>query len=152
MVLKFEFFILKMQVNKIINQKSKTHNRLSINLTFNNHILHFGYFGIKSQEFGKLTLDQIFYLNQILNNELRSITKKKIKIWNKITVNLTSTKLSLGTRMGKGKGPVKEYFSYIKSGQVLFEIEKITKRDINNVFSKIQKKISFKIKLINRIY
>ena len=149
MVFKFEFFILN---TKSIMNQNKTYNKIPTNLTFNNHILHFGYFGIKSQEFGKLTLNQISYLNKILNNEFRLITKKKIKIWNKITVNLTSTKLSLGTRMGKGKGPVKEYFSYIKSGQILFEIEKITRQDMNNVFNKIRKKIGFKIKLINKIY
>ena len=135
-----------------MNQRNKTHNKIPTNLTFNNHILRFGYFGIKSQEFGKLTLNQIFYLNKILNNEFRLITKKKIKIWNKITTNLTFTKLGLGIRMGKGKGSIQEYFSYIKPGQILFEIEKTTKQNIYDVFNKIQKKISFKIKLINKIY
>ena len=146
MVFKFEFFILSM------NQKNKTYNKIPTTLTFNNHILHFGHFGIKSQEFKKLTLNQISYLNKILNNEFRLTKKRKIKIWNKITINLTSTKLNPGTRMGKGKGPIKEYFSYIKPGQILFEIEKTTKRGINNAFNKIKKKIGFRIKLINKIY
>lgn len=63
-----------------MNQKNKTYNKTPTTLTFNNHILHFGYFGIKSQEFKKLTLNQISYLNKILNNEFRLTKKSKIKI------------------------------------------------------------------------
>lgn len=119
--------------------------------SYKNSVLRFGYYGIKSSEFKGLRKNQVLHLEYFLKKQLRLIVpSKKVRIWNNIVTNLTVTKLSSESRMGKGKGKVYDYFTYIKPGQVLFEIEKINKQSWNSFFWKIYKQIGFKIKKIQK--
>ena len=137
----------------VFNFKKKTFNRIPSNLCNKNYILRFGYYGIKSCGFGKLTIEKSFYLHNFLEKHLKLlILFKKVRVWNRVSTNLTLTTLSSESRMGKGKGNIITQFTYIKPGQVLFEVEKINFKDWKKLFSKICGQIGFKIMYIQKIY
>jgi large subunit ribosomal protein L16 len=86
--------------------------------------------------------------NHILNQKnleagriiLKREIKKKLRLLVIPRFNIPITKKALGVRMGKGKGPIKEYISFLKKDACLYEIGFIPL--INAL--KILKKISFK--------
>jgi hypothetical protein len=51
--------------------------------------------------------------------------KKNIKFFSKLFIrvipNIQNTKKSIGVRMGKGKGPLNEYYMNISRGQIFLE-------------------------------
>ena len=51
--------------------------------------------------------------------------KKKLKFFSKLFIRITptikNTKKSIGVRMGKGKGPINEYYINISKGQIFLE-------------------------------
>lgn len=76
-----------------------------------------GQFAIYFNKGGILNIDEyralIFFL------------KKNIKFFSKLFIriipNIQNTKKSIGVRMGKGKGPINEYYINISRGQILLE-------------------------------
>nr|YP_010199512.1 ribosomal protein L16 [Gracilaria baiana]UAD89370.1 ribosomal protein L16 [Gracilaria baiana] len=131
-------------------RKKKTHNKYSLKLKQSNHILKYGRFGIKSLTFSRLTESQLNALRWIILKKLKSVTdnKKNFRFWTLLSMNLTLTKFNVESRMGKGKGAIYTYATYIKPGMILFEFDNLTEQQIKNLFDYIFKKISFKIKLI----
>lgn len=112
-------------------------------------VLHYGYYGIKSCQFNKLTDKNIDFLKKLLEKHISFLAqKKKIKIWNKLVTNLTFTKISSESRMGKGKGPIIGKFTFVRPGQIIFELEKIPFSLIKKIFAKIYKQLSFRVKLV----
>nr|AHX02472.1 ribosomal protein L16 [Riquetophycus sp. HSY-2014a] len=132
--------------------QKKTHNLYSVKYNQNNYTICFGEFGIKSNSFGKLTKIQLDSLERLLINFLKKITnnKKKIKIWNLIFFNLTLTKLSSESRMGKGKGAVYTKAFFLKPGTIIFEFNGLSKQHELEIFQFMKNKLPFKISLIRR--
>lgn len=142
----FEFSI---QMSKNLKLLPKTFVRKSFKKTNKTNVLCCGYYGIKSCQSSKLTLKNVNFLKKFLEKQFSFVLqKKKIKIWNKIVTSLTTTKISSESRMGKGKGSVVGEFSFIRPGQIIFEVEKIPLSLMKKVFIKICKQLSFKVKLI----
>ena len=132
-------------------QKRKIHKKFSSNLVLNRSVLQFGFYGLKSCKFKKLTLVKAKYLQFLLEKFFKKIIiSKRTKVWNRIVMNSTLTKLSSESRMGKGKGHIDTYFTYIKPGQILFEVEKIDIKDWKQISIKIHKQFGFAVKIICR--
>ena len=128
---------------------SKTFAYKSFKKTSKTDVLCYGYYGIKSCQLSKLTSKNLDFLKKSLEKHFSFFSqKKKTKIWSKVVTNLTYTKISSESRMGKGKGSVIGEFSFIRPGQVIFEVEKIPLSLMKKVFVKVCKQFSFKVKLI----
>lgn len=109
-------------------------------------------YGITSFRFEKNLINgyygYIVLKNHILNQKNleagRIILKREIKKKSRLLVRprfyIPITKKALGVRMGKGKGPIKEYISFLKKDSCLYEIDYVP---LVNAL-KILKKISFK--------
>ena len=76
------------------------------------NFLNFGCVGLKSQESSKITARQIEAVRQCINRNLQ----RKGKIWVKIFSYIPVTAKPTENRMGKGKGNVSHWVSFIKSG------------------------------------
>ena len=73
---------------------------------------------------------------------------KKNMIFSSSEFNDSLTKLSLESRMGKGKGSVYIKSKFFKPGTLLLEFTKLPKQYENELFTFIQKKIKLKLKLV----
>ena len=136
-------------MSKNLKLLPKTFVHKSLKKTKKTDVLYYGYYGIKSCQLNKLTLKNVDFLKKNLEKHFSFfLQKKKVKIWNKIVPNLTNTKISSESRMGKGKGSVVEEFSFIRPGQIIFEVEKIPLLLMKKVFVKVCKQLGFKVKLI----
>lgn len=130
----------------------KTHKKLFKNLTYSFHLLKFGSFGFKILSDLRLTTEQINSLERSLVKKLRSLSgqTKKYKIWSHTQTNKTLTKLSLESRMGKGKGPIYTEVLFLKKGSMIYEFKNLTNQQIREVFTFIKKQISVKLLLVSK--
>jgi large subunit ribosomal protein L16 len=112
--------MLKVTSTKI---KFKTKKILKIKGINKNSFINPYSFILKVTENVTITRNQILTLNQILEK----IIKKRGKInFDHISFN-PYTKKSVGTRMGKGKGPLFGWLCCLKRGSTLIEIESFDK-------------------------
>lgn len=136
-------------MSKNLKSLSKTFFLKSLKTTNKLNSLCYGYYGIKSCQESKLTSKDSEFLKKSLDKYAFFILQnRKIKIWNKTVTNLTFTKISSESRMGKGKGSVIGEFSFIRPGQIIIEVEKIPLFFMKKIYKKIYKQLSFKTKLV----
>lgn len=126
----------------------KKHNKYKNIYKTNNQLLKFGRFGLKTIEYIKITNNQSNYLLILLKKKLKKLSKKKIKIFFNIINNQTLTKLSLESRMGKGKGSVLETSCYFKPGMIFCELEGASYKQIKELNKFILRKLFIKFKII----
>nr|YP_008757392.1 large subunit ribosomal protein 16 [Leucocytozoon caulleryi]BAN94672.1 large subunit ribosomal protein 16 [Leucocytozoon caulleryi] len=124
------YFIKKTQRQKV---------RGIYNLKFLN--LYWGIISLSSGYITKVQLDtSIFIINKFM---------KKIGNYNILIKCIKSvTKKSLKTRMGAGKGSILTYVCKIKKKKLLFEISKISFKNINLLTLKLSYKLPFKLQII----
>ena len=87
-------------------------------LEFKANCLKFGNVGLKATESGLISSKQIESARQAISRKI----KRKGKIWIKIFPDLPITSKSIGSRMGKGKGPVSHWVARVRGGTILFEV------------------------------
>nr|WOL37361.1 ribosomal protein L16 [Polyopes affinis] len=135
-----------MQVTK------KTHNKYSYKSGLPNHILRFGKFGIKVASFSRISEKQLKAIEWSLIKKLKEVSnnKKTFKLWNLALLNLNLTKISLESRMGKGKGAVYSKAVFLKPGMILFEFDNILYQQLLEVFTFIKKKLPLKVVLVTK--
>jgi large subunit ribosomal protein L16 len=96
--------------------------------------------------------------NYILNQKnleagriiLKREIKKKLRLLVRPRFNIPITKKALGVRMGKGKGPIKEYISFLKKDACLYEIDFIPLINALKILKKISFKFGVRIGLITK--
>nr|WDA66165.1 ribosomal protein L16 [Lithothamnion corallioides] len=128
----------------------KSHNKYPKNLTYTRHVLKFGNVGFKATTGAVLTKDQLFSLNRAFQQKIRNLTSnsRNYKFWCLLSTNTTITKLSLESRMGKGKGSVYTESVFIKPGCMLYELQNISQHHILELFIFLKKQISIDLILI----
>ena len=86
----------------------------------------------------------------ILAKKLKSLTgqSRNYKIWTNMCLNKTLTKLSLESRMGKGKGPIYTEVLFLKKGSIIYEFENVKYSQVIEIFSFLEKQMSTKLQLI----
>lgn len=132
--------------------EKKNHCSYSLKKGSPSHLLRFGKFGIKTLSFCRLTKKQLDLMEWILIKKLKMVNNKKpFKFWNLINLNLNLTKLSLESRMGKGKGSIYTKAVFLKPGTVLFEFDKLQFHNLMEVFKNLQKKSAIKLVLIKKL-
>nr|WOA02283.1 ribosomal protein L16 [Gloiopeltis furcata] len=131
---------------------TKKHNSYSTKKKQPNSILQFGRFGIKALSFGRLTENQFNLISRGLAKYLKKITggKKTARFWPRKTFNLTLTKLSSESRMGKGKGSVYTRGVFLRPGDIIFEFEGVSRQQMHFIFDFLKNQISGRIISLTR--
>ena len=111
-------------------------NRLH-GLNYNTKNLTKGNYGLKALDYARLTSKQIETTYMAINK----ILQKQAKVYINIFPDTPITSKSIASRMGKGKGDIKNWVCLIKHGKILFEIsdvsEDIAKKALNYGISKL---------------
>lgn len=128
----------------------KSHKKFSKNLTSTRHLLRFGSIGLKTTKSVILSQEQIFSLERSLNRKIKFLTfnSKNVKSWCLLHANQSVTKLSLESRMGKGKGSIYTKRVFVKPGCILYEFQNINLTHALELRMFIQKQISTNLILI----
>ena len=121
--------------------------RFNTYLKTSNNLLY-GYFGIKTLESGILYKK---HLELIIRHLKTYFTKLFFKFWIRFHLFFPLTEKSIKSRMGKGKGEVKEIISKISTGKILMEfIWRVKKLILRKTWSKLLlliTKLPFKVTL-----
>ena len=92
---------------------------------------------MKALDYARLTSKQIETAYMAINK----ILQKQAKVYINIFPDTPITSKSIASRMGKGKGDIKNWVCLIKPGKILFEIsdvsEDIAKKALNYGISKL---------------
>ena len=107
-----------------------------------------GFFGLKALESGKLNYKQV----EACRKSLRRDMQKQGKIYLRAFTYHSTTKKSVGIRMGKGKGNHAMWICPVKQGQIICEIYGVP--EVKAVFAlrNAGNKLPFKVKIEKLIY
>lgn len=106
--------------------------------------LSFGNYGLKSLDRGLVSAAQIEAARKVLAN----YTKREGKIWVRIFPDKPVTSKPLGTRMGSGKGEIKNYSAVVTPGRILFELAGVPEQIAAEAFRKAADKLPIKTKTV----
>lgn len=128
----------------------KLHKKIPRTLSYSCHSLKFGSCGFKILSPLRLTKEQLNSLDRVLTRKINSLCNytKSYKYWTLLELNKTLTKLSLESRMGKGKGPIYTEVLFLKKGSIIFEFQNIKKQVIQELFFFIKKQLGVKLILV----
>ena len=128
----------------------KTHKKKLNRLSHSNHLLKTGFYGFKILSDLQLTEKQAMSLERILKVKLKklSIQFQKTKVWVNIQLNKTLTKLSLESRMGKGKGSIYTKVLFIEKGSIIYEFKNIKIQQLKEIYMFFKKHIPCKLVLV----
>lgn len=128
----------------------KTHKTPKKNLAYSSQLLKFGSCGLKILSDLRLNKEQIASIERSLMKKLKELSSysKKCKFWSFAQTNKTLTKLSLESRMGKGKGPIYTEVIFLKRGSTIYEFHNLKEQQAKELFNFIRKQMSSKLKLI----
>nr|QJH88462.1 ribosomal protein L16 [Pterocladia lucida] len=129
--------------------RRKTHNKYSQKGKKVFNFLQSGVFGIKALSYGVITTEKWEFIDRALQRKFKLlIGLKKNKTWGLIELNNSLTRLSLESRMGKGKGSIYTRSKFIKPGMLLFEFSNLPESYRDEIFEFIEKKIALKLKIV----
>lgn len=95
-------------------------------LKYKKHLLKFAFIGFKVLLFHCLSKKKEDFLKLLILKKLKDASKQKIKFWFFSNCFFNLTQLPSDSRMGKGKGEVRESFGFYKKGFILVEIKGIS--------------------------
>jgi len=130
----------------------KTHKKTSKTLTSNCHLLRFGSCGFKLLNSVRLETEQLNSLKRSLTKKLKNLSShsKDYKLWILLKPNKTLTKLSLESRMGKGKGAIYTEAVFLKKGTIIYEFQNLSPQQISEVLCFSKKQLSVNLTLIQK--
>nr|YP_011017631.1 ribosomal protein L16 [Campylaephora kondoi]WQF69454.1 ribosomal protein L16 [Campylaephora kondoi] len=132
-----------------MKKTTKLHNNYSTVSIQNRHLLQFGNFGFQILTYSRLTDKQIKTIFWLVQTNLKKYTTKQVvKFWFLVFPNLTLTKLSLESRMGKGKGLIDTTAVFIKPGTLICEFDNVSLAHARKILAFITKVFPGKLKLI----
>lgn len=112
----------------------------------NGNAVHFGEFGLKSLNRGRITARQIEAARRAITRHV----KRGGKLYIQIFPDKPITKKPLEVRQGKGKGNVEYWVAEVKPGRVMFEIEGITEELAREAFNLAAAKLPLKAIFVKR--
>lgn len=108
--------------------------------------VHFGEYGLKSLDRGRVTARQIEAARRAITRHV----KRGGKLYIQIFPDKPITKKPLEVRQGKGKGNVEYWVAQIKPGRVMFEIEGISEELAREAFDLAAAKLPLKVVFVKR--
>lgn len=109
-------------------------------------IVSFGNYGMKAEEFGELTSNQI----EAARRSITRYVQKTGKIWIRIFPDKPITKKPAEVGMGKGKGDPSGYVAQVKPGRILFEIDGVKQDMAKEAFRRASSKLPLKVRFVKR--
>ncbi len=106
----------------------------------------FGSYGMKTDQFGEITSNQI----EAARRALTRYIQKTGKVWIRIFPHKPLTKKAAEVGMGKGKGEPDIYVAQVKPGRVLFELGGVSEEIAREAFRRAASKLPVKIKFVSR--
>jgi large subunit ribosomal protein L16 len=104
----------------------------------------FGCFALKSLEPGKLTFKQI----EAGRKSIRRNVKKEGNILIRVFTSKSVTRKSLASRMGKGKGNHSFWMCPIRAGQIIYELNGVSKNISFKALRRAGNKLPFKTSVV----
>lgn len=108
--------------------------------------VHFGEYGLKAMDRGRLTARQIEAARRAITRHV----KRGGKLYIQVFPDKPITKKPLEVRQGKGKGNVEYWVAEIKPGRVMFEIEGIPEELAREAFTLAAAKLPLKAVFVKR--
>lgn len=106
----------------------------------------FGDFGLQALEPHWISNRQIEACRVVINRTFRREGKTYIRIFPDKPFTCTA----IGTRMGKGKGPVEGWVAVVKPGRVMFEVGGVNEERAKEALRKAAHKLPIKCKFVKR--
>jgi large subunit ribosomal protein L16 len=72
------------------------------------------------------------------------------KLWLRVFPDKPVTKKPAETRMGKGKGDVKEWVAVVRAGKILFELEGVPEEEAREAFRIAAHKLPIPVRFVKR--
>ena len=130
-------------MNSIYNRKLKKFRLKGVKVT--NKRLYFGFYGLVSLETGRIDSKVFKSLIDIVKRKSKS---KRGKFWFYLNHLIPVTQISIGTRMGKGKGNIAKQVSFVRKGQIICELSIDSKEDAFNILRIAASKLPVRAKII----
>lgn len=108
--------------------------------------LHLGEYGLQALKACWLTARQIEAARVAITRSIR----RTGKLWLRVFPDKPVTKKPAETRMGKGKGDVKEWVAVIKAGRILFELEGVPEDEAREAFRIASHKLPIPVRFVKR--
>lgn len=108
--------------------------------------LSFGSYGLKAEEPGEISSNQIEAVRRVLSRA----TQKTGKVWIRIFPDKPITKRPPEVTMGGGKGDLAGYVSPVRPGRILFEIDGVDDSLAKDAFRRASSKLPIKTKFVSR--
>lgn len=134
-------YLLKM--NSLNNRKLKKFKLKGIKV--NNKRLYFGFYGLIALETNRIDSKVFKSLIDIVKRKIKS---KGGKFWFYLNQSIPVTQLPIGTRMGKGKGNIAKYVSFVRKGQIICELSLDSEEDVLSILKIAASKLPVKSKII----
>lgn len=108
--------------------------------------LHFGSFGLKSQEPRWVSSRQI----EAARRAMTRFVQRDAKIWIRIFPDKPITKKPAETRMGKGKGSPEYWVAVVKPGKIIYEMSGVTEATAREAMRLASHKLPIATKFVKR--
>lgn len=109
--------------------------------------LHFGSYGIKALEPGRITSRQIESARRAITRHM----KRAGKLWIRIFPDVPVSKKPAEVRMGSGKGSPEFWAARVRPGRILFELEGVSGEVAKEALSLAGEKLPIGWKIVKRI-
>ena len=127
-----------------LNSKKLRKFRLK-GIKVNNKKLYFGSYGLISLETGRIDVNIVQALSMLVKRKTRL---KKGKFWFSLNTSIPITKIPIGTRMGKGKGSISKYVSFVRKGQIICELSLSDRISAFSILKLISSKLPVKSRIV----
>ena len=111
------------------------------------HTVHFGSFGLKTEEAGRLNAREI----EAARRAIARATKRTGKMWTRIFPDVPVSRKPAEVRMGSGKGNPEYWMCRVRPGRILFELDGVPEAMAQEAFALASAKLSVKTRVIKRV-
>ncbi|GFH18773.1 ribosomal protein L10e/L16 [Haematococcus lacustris] len=106
--------------------------------------LKYGMYGIRALTDRRVAANTI----EAVRRTLRRRIKKSAALWVRLQATVPVTAKPLGIRMGKGKGAIEYYACPVRPGQIIFEMDRVSRKVALSALAAIQPKFPCKLGLV----
>lgn len=130
----------------VLNNKNTKLRKFRLKgIKINKKKLYFGSYGLIALETGRID-SNVF-------KSFTAIMKQKVKLhrgktWFYLNNSIPVTQIPVGTRMGKGKGNISKFISFVRKGQIICEISLSDSKVAFDILKIAASKLPIKAKIV----
>ena len=134
-----------MLMPKRVKHRKEQRGRMK-GLSYRGCFVSYGEYGLQALEPAWITAQQIEAARVALNRAIGGVGQ----FWLRIFPHKPVTAKPNETRMGKGKGDVKEWVAVVKPGTIIFELSAVSENLARLAFNRQAHKLPLKVRLVRR--